>query len=470
MFDTPQRQAPPAAGVEPDADGVQAWQRQLSTGIEAISADTGPAELVALLRACEELKNTAEAAQAAATVALDAAERSRAAAAGVPAARQGRGVAAQVGMARRVSHHRAARLLGLAKVADELPCASRAFRSGLLSEWRMTLLARETAAVSAEHRREIDRRVAGDPDRVARLGDRELVAEARRLAMRLDAGAVAKRRRRAESERNVTCRPAPDSMTYLTGHLPVAQGVAVHVALGKQADALKAGGDPRSRGQIMADTLVDRVLHPGASTDDYDPTRWDATPPETDGSSSAAPVRINLVMTDHTLLQQGTEPGWLEGHGPIPADLARELATTGSERGAASFLRRLYTDPATGQLVAMESTQRTFPKALADLIRLRDADRCRMPWCDAPIRHTDHARPREDGGKTSYANGQGLCQACNHAKQATGWRVRPVRGPDGPHTVEVTTPTGHTYTSGAPAAPHDRAARWQVDLVHPLVA
>ena len=48
-------------------------------------------------------------------------------------------------------------------------------------------------------------------------------------------------------------------MTYLTGLLPVAQGVAVHAALTRAADTLRATGDPRTRGQIMADTLVARV-------------------------------------------------------------------------------------------------------------------------------------------------------------------------------------------------------------------
>jgi hypothetical protein len=46
-------------------------------------------------------------------------------------------------------------------------------------------------------------------------------------------------------------------------------------------------------------------------------------------------------------------------------------------------------------------------------------------------------------------NGQGLCEACNHAKQAMGRTARPRPGPR--HTIETTTPTGHRYTSTAPA-------------------
>ncbi len=74
------------------------------------------------------------------------------------------------------------------------------------------------------------------------------------------------------------------------------------------------------------------------------------------------------------------------------------------------------------------------------------------PWCDAPIRHTDHLRPAAQGGPTSVANGQGLCEAGNYTKQAPGWRARPAPGPAG-HTVVITTPTGHRYHSRAPDPP-----------------
>jgi hypothetical protein len=68
---------------------------------------------------------------------------------------------------------------------------------------------------------------------------------------------------------------------------------------------------------------------------------------------------------------------------------------------------------------------------------------CRTPWCDAPIRHVDHTRRVADGGPTTVANSQGLCEACNLAKEAVGWQARV--GPGG--SVETVTPTGHRYVS-----------------------
>ena len=125
-----------------------------------------------------------------------------------------------------------------------------------------------------------------------------------------------------------------------------------------------------------------------------------------------------------------------------------------------AWLRRLFTGPTGGQLVAADSTARCFPAGLAALITTRDQT-CRTPWCDAPIRHTDHVQAAASGGATTLVNGQGLCEACNHAKQAAGWRSRvagdPSRG--GPHTVVVTTPTGPRYPSPAPAPPGSRQPR-----------
>jgi hypothetical protein len=65
--------------------------------------------------------------------------------------------------------------------------------------------------------------------------------------------------------------------------------------------------------------------------------------------------------------------------------------------------------------------------------------------------------PVAEGGTTSAANGQGLCEACNYTKQAPGWTATPAPGAAGAgDEVEITTPTGHTYTSRPPPLPRAR--------------
>ena len=100
----------------------------------------------------------------------------------------------------------------------------------------------------------------------------------------------------------------------------------------------------------------------------------------------------------------------------------------------------------------MQSRSRRFPKGLALFIDLRDQT-CRTPYCDAPIRHHDHAHPHHRGGPTSAVNGLGECERCNYTKEAPGWQVSTGIDHTGTHTATFTTPTGATYRSTAPPLP-----------------
>ncbi|UPO78114.1 HNH endonuclease signature motif containing protein [Arthrobacter sp. Helios] len=486
--------------------------------------DLTDGDLIDLVRALEELKSAAAAAQARATAAFDASQQQAQARAGIPAAQFGRGIGAQIALARRESPHRGGRYLGLGKALTyEMPHTLAALSAGVLSEWRATLLVRETACLEKEDRRRVDALVCGNPSTLEGLGDRRLIARIRTLTQAIDPASQTRRHAKAVADRYVSSRPAPDTMAYLTGLLPAAQGVAVFAALSRAASSLRASGDERGMGQIMADTLVERITGQATATQ--------------------VPVEVHLVMTNRTLFgssfgsmnfrsstsgpaavgpNAGTpgtpgttdttsstsgdatqtpwqdEPAYLPGYGIVPGQWAADLITDAlggmgqrpptarypriqhnpddrlppgrreTPRGrpddcpdisahnthdqAQVTLRRLYLEPATGELVAMDSKARYFPPALARLIRSRDQT-CRTPWCDAPIRHIDHIRPHAEEGPTSYANGQGLCEACNHAKEAPGWKARATDAPGQRHTVRTITPTGHSYRSVAPPLP-----------------
>jgi hypothetical protein len=164
------------------------------------------------------------------------------------------------------------------------------------------------------------------------------------------------------------------------------------------------------------------------------------------------------VMTDRSLLAGDDAPARLVGHGPVPAALGRALMRAGEAgESARVWVRRLFTSPSTGDLVAMDSRRREFPMSLRHFLVIRD-EVCRTVWCDAPIRHADHVIRSADGGETSADNGQGLCEACNLAKEAVGWAYTASRGGAG-EAVTVRTPTGHRYTSTPPDPPGDRP-RW----------
>jgi hypothetical protein len=391
----------------------------------------GEAALIARIAELERVKSAAAAGQARAAAQLDAMRRSNEAAAGVPAAERGRGVASEIALARRDSPARGGRHLGFAKaLVYEMPHTLAALEAGRLSEWRATLIVRESACLDVEDRRALDAELCADGSKLDGMGDARVAAAARAIAYRLNARAVVDRAAKAESERTVTIRPAPDTMTWVTALLPVAQGVAVYAALKRAADTTF---DDRSRGQVMADTLIERVT---------------GRPAE-----AAQPIAVNLLVSDATLLGGDDSAAVVDGYGPIPAAMARRLVGAAAlDSRSRATLRRLYRHPGSGALVGMESRARRFPKGLATFIGLRDQG-CRTPYCDAPIRHRDHARPHRRGGATSAANGLGSCERCNYAKEAPGWRVTTTVDETGRHSAEFETPTGMRYRSGAPPPP-----------------
>ena len=452
----------PVSAHQPSADELAA----VATWLAALGTDVADPARVDCMRGLESITSAAAAAKARMTTAFVASQRAAQRAAGVPERRVGRGVAAQVGLAIRESHASASRYVGWAQIlVTELPETFSALARGEISEWRAMIVARETIWLSAEHRAIVDAALAG---KLGGLSDRLVDAEAKRLAYRLDPDGFLARSRAAERDRRVSLRPAPDTMTRLTALLPVAQGVAAYAALAGAADAARATGDARGRGQVMADTLVERIT--GQATADgtaveihlvmtdqtlfHDPNHHStndpaavpdptAVPDDADGPSAAAPAAAAVCNGG------ANEPGYVVGFGPIPAGLARDLA-----RGSAdslAWIRRIYARPGTGQLAAIDARRRRFDAVTRQAIIVRDQI-CRTPWCGAPIRHTDHARSVAEGGETHLDNGAGLCEACNYAKQATGWTTGPGPGGTGESMI-ITTPTGHTYTSRPPDLP-----------------
>ncbi|WP_084596473.1 HNH endonuclease [Nocardioides aequoreus] len=398
------------------------------------AADT-EATQIDLISSLERLKGAIAAAQARVTDNLARARTAREADRGVPAAKRCRGLATEIGLARRSGTHRGARDLGLAKtLVREMPHTLDLLTRGEISEWRATIVARETAVLSVEHRAQVDAELA---DQLARLGDVEAEAKAKSIGYRLDPGSAIRRTRGARSDRHVSVRPAPDTMCRLSALVPVEQGVACLAALQRAADTARSDGEPRSRGQVMADTLVERITGQEHASD--------------------VSVEVQLVMTDSTLLADDHTPAQVVGYGPIHASLARDIVHGASR----AWLRRLYTRPDSGDLVAMDSRRRTFSGELRHFLVIRDQI-CRTPWCDAPIRHADHITPAADGGETSAVNGQGLCEACNYAKQAADWEAMHLPG-DG-HQALMSTPTGHTHVSSPPdppwCAPPSSASVW----------
>jgi hypothetical protein len=150
-------------------------------------------------------------------------------------------------------------------------------------------------------------------------------------------------------------------------------------------------------------------------------------------------VHVTLPFT--TLIGADDQPCELAGYGPIPADLAREIAADG-------VWKRLLFDPLSGAVLDHGRTTYRPPAALADFVRARDA-RCRFPTCQRQAGNCelDHVQPWTEGGVTADHNLANGCVHHHHTKHQPGWTVR-MRA-DG--LLEWITPTGHHYLGN----PHD---------------
>ncbi|MBO4240636.1 HNH endonuclease [Pseudonocardia alni] len=333
-----------------------------------------------------------------------------------------RSVVAQIQLACRVSTTEArTRVADARDLRAGLDDVRRLHETGQLSAAKVTAIAVECRDLDTTQRARIDARLTAVHD-LTRYGIGRLRAMTRRLVAEIAPARFRARVHAARVERRVTLRPAPDAMSYLTAYVPVEQGAACLAALQKAFVEVQVDPQPltRTRGQVLADTLVERVTGQATAT--------------------AVNLEIQVTVPIQALLDPTSPlPAEIPGLGPVPADL---LATPEGTKS----LRRLLTDQG---LVIGDPRGRTFTGLLATLVTARAENRCTEPYCDAPIRHLDHIRRDADGGRTELENGRGVCEFHNHVREQPGWQV--FRAPDG--IVVTVTPTGHRYCGPAPEPP-----------------
>jgi hypothetical protein len=347
-----------------------------------------------------------------------------------------RGAGAEVALARKESQHLGSRFISYARsMIEHMPYTFNALERGELNEDRAMILVRETNQLDPGVRELIDREMAGEQGALEGVGDKELLARAKKEALAFDSTKDMMNHADAMNKRRISVTPTPDGMMRVSGLLPVIQGVAFKEALTRAAARRRSIDDKRTDAQVMADTVVECVTEQKLA--------------------SRPPLLVHLTMTDRCLLGGDSEPAFIKGYGIVSAEYARWLITgdrTGpdGENEEEAWIRRLYTAPVTGQLVAMESDARILPQKLKDLISVRD-QYCRTPYCGAPIRHHDHVYQVAKGGKTTEANTDGRCVRCNQTKETSGWEESVILGPR--HTILIKTPSGQMYRSMAPPLP-----------------
>lgn len=326
-------------------------------------------------------------------------------------------VIGEVSMARTIGPTAAGTQLELAIGLGQLPQVLALFSSGVISEATARAVATECRSLHVDDKVVADGEIAA---KIVGMTTRQARDAAARVVIGIDAEAAHERAKRNRADARVSMHPESDGVATMRVRGPAEQILAAFKTLDDWATGLRSTGDPRTRGQIMCQTLVERVTGLTHADD--------------------VAVEVNLVLDAGTLLGGDSAPVELEGYGPICPDVADEIVA----RAPSASVRRLLVDPLDGTLVVREPRRRRFDRTTSAHIRTRDRY-CRAPGCDLKIRHDDHVHAYEHGGTSTKDNGQGLCVRSHTIKHQPGWSVTT----DGKATVWKT-PSGHTYRSEPP--------------------
>lgn len=408
-------------------DGI----RTVTLALGRAPVEVEPFEMVEGIGALESLKSCAGAVQAEITCAhVDAVTADRTER-GVRVKHPRWGIGGDVAIARHEPPRSGVEYVNFCQLlVSGLPFTLQGLKYGVVNEAEARIIYRETRHLDAAARTEIDARLFTDVHTCFGLGGIKLASMIRHWALAYASDTETEVAAKAMKDRYVNIYPLDAHRMKLVGILPTEYGVAIAQVLARETGHAQAAGDVRNSAQVAADTVLEALT--GVS----DPSNF--------------PVQLSLVMTDRTLYQGHSEPAYLQGYGIISAQKARELFVGNPANPLDSWLRRLYTAPGTGDLVAMDQKARLFTGGLKKFITVRDQF-CRTPYCGGRIQHLDHIVQSARGGETRVENASSRCAWCNATKEAPGWEEAPV--PGGRHTLRVTTSSRHVHTSMAPPMP-----------------
>ena len=175
----------------------------------------------------------------------------------------------------------------------------------------------------------------------------------------------------------------------------------------------------------------------------HEPNIAPATPPVWGlGTHQGRATGLNVTIAATTLAGLDDLPGELDGHGTIPADLARALAAS------AATVTAIAVNPACGTALDLGRTVYRPRQAQRDYVNQRDQT-CRFPSCRQPawrcqLDHSDEFCPgKQDSGVTCPCNLACLCKFHHDLKTFGLWDTEH-------HTddsITFTSPTGRTYTT-----------------------
>ena len=431
----PLRQNPSARNIERSNDGAPKFLETVRAVASALPQENlTEGDRIARIAELERTKASIAASQAQESAALEQQVIARHQEENKYLAHPNYGVGSEIALAKMEAPTKGSEFLGFSRdLLSCMPCTFRALQLGTINEKMAQIIVSETQHLDPFDRELLDAEIMDNPENFQGVGLNDLRDRMKRVVLAVDNTTQMDQHAKTVRERHIRFWRTPDGAGMrFSGILPLEEGASFKQALQEEVAKTRDKDDERTNAQVAIDTVVDRVTgrKPGENS----------------------PIDIILNMTDRALFQGDSEPAYLSGYGIIPAEYARYLIARNGNKESKSqvWIHRLYTAPKTGQLIALESKGRRFPKKLMRLVSIRD-QYCRTPYCTAPIRHFDHVYQAGRGGKSTIENCDGRCQRCNNTKEVDGWKERVIEGPR--HTIEIKTPSGQIYRSTSPPLP-----------------
>ncbi|WP_410599073.1 DUF222 domain-containing protein [Amycolatopsis sp. lyj-90] len=319
-----------------------------------------------------------------------------------------------------VDSHAGAMVAAADALTTRLPCTLTLMNQGKVSGFGAMKVAAATAWLSDEDALAADALLE---ERLPGKNSEQIRRAASHAAATVDREGADKRAKHHRDGRRLAMRQGETGVASIeVEDGPVEKVTAAYTRIDREARALKTGGETRTLDQLRADVALDLLL----------------------GGQGGVSERteVFLYVDLFTYLGLNDDPAELAGHGRLPATPARHIAT-----GPNTVLRRIITDPLSGQVLDLGRDRYRPTAGLDEYVRVRDRE-CRRPGCHLPAQacDLDHAVPWQHGGHTDAADLVSFCRRDHRLKDEPGWSYH--LAPDG--TLTVTTPTGQTYDSTPP--------------------
>jgi uncharacterized protein DUF222 len=335
--------------------------------------------------------------------------------------RRAPGTASEVALALSITEHRAGAIVSAANaLIARLPRMLNLMDDGRLDLYRAMKVTDATAWLSRDHVRVVD---ATLEDRVPGRNATQVRRAAAYAAAKADPEGAAQRTERSLVERRLAMHHQDTGVTSLSiNNAPTEKATAAYARIDRAARALKTPDESRTLDQLRADIAMDLLLS-GMG-----------------GPSERTEVFLHVDLA--TYLGVNDSPAILAGRGPIAASVARRIIS-----GSDTTLRRVLTDPRSGQAIELSPTRYPLDPAHDEFVRVRDRE-CRQPGCTRPAQNCGVEATRAQGEPAEAADQPvTYCSRHRKLKGQPGWNYEVT--PDG--TVNVATPAGRTHSTTPPS-------------------